>query len=391
MKIKKLFETPKKAVATSACVIAILAVFGTGTVFAASAIAEGSSIGADNAKNFAFADAGVDPNSAQFVKTEFDFEHGQFVYEVEFTADGVEYEYWIKASDGSVVKKEQEIIKQDGQTEIATAAITFEEAKQAALADAGVAASEVTFTKAKLDVEDGVSVYEIEFYVGTTEYEYEINAVTGAVHSKSVEIKNPVTVPGDGTTGGDQQGTVSGDSQQGSTGNDGQQGTSAGNDQSGTSQSGQNDRITLDEAKNVAITDAKVSASEVTYTKAKLDYDDGMLLYEIEFYTSAYEYDYEINAVTGAVYKRSAERFQNGSEGGTGATGAYIGIDQAKAIALEHAGLSSSEVIFSKAKLDKDDGMMIYEIEFYKGMVEYEYEISATTGAVLEFDSEIDD
>ena len=32
-------------------------------------------------------------------------EQGQFIYEVEFLANGTEYEYWIKASDGSIVKK----------------------------------------------------------------------------------------------------------------------------------------------------------------------------------------------------------------------------------------------------------------------------------------------
>lgn len=53
---------------------------------------------------------GVDPVSAQITKIEFDYEQGQFVYEIEFVAEGTEYEYWIKASDGSVVKKEIEIV-----------------------------------------------------------------------------------------------------------------------------------------------------------------------------------------------------------------------------------------------------------------------------------------
>ena len=78
---------------------------GTGTAFAACAIAEGAAIGAENAQRFAFADAGVDPAAAQAVRTEFDYEQGQFVYEVEFVADGTEYEYWIRSTDGAVVKK----------------------------------------------------------------------------------------------------------------------------------------------------------------------------------------------------------------------------------------------------------------------------------------------
>ena len=49
-KFKQLFSTPKKAAVTILCILAMVAVLGTGTVFAASAIAESSSIGAENAK-----------------------------------------------------------------------------------------------------------------------------------------------------------------------------------------------------------------------------------------------------------------------------------------------------------------------------------------------------
>ncbi|MDD6933236.1 MAG: PepSY domain-containing protein, partial [Eubacteriales bacterium] len=44
------------------------------------------------------------------------------------------------------------------------------------------------------------------------------------------------------------------------------------------------------------------------------------------------------------------------------------------------------DVTFTKAKLEKDDGVRKYEIEFRKGGTEYEYEIDAATGAILECD-----
>lgn len=135
--IKNLFATPRKAVLSSLCILAILAGIGVGTVFAAGAFAESSAIGAENAQKFAFADAGVDPAAAQVIRTEFDYEQGQFVYEVEFIADGAEYEYWIRSTDGAVVKKEQEVIFSDGSSATAVAQITLDEAKNAALADAG--------------------------------------------------------------------------------------------------------------------------------------------------------------------------------------------------------------------------------------------------------------
>ncbi|MDE6209220.1 MAG: PepSY domain-containing protein [Lachnospiraceae bacterium] len=359
-KIKKLFNTPKKATITIVCMLVILSAMGAGTVYVASTIAESSSIGAENARNFAFADAGVDPVDARIIKTEFDFEQGQFVYEVKFIVGSIEYEYLIKASNGSVLKKEMEIVS-DGANTTIEASITHEEAKEIALDDAGVTISEVTFTKEKLDYEDGILVYEIEFYLGNTEYEYEINANTGAVYSKSKEthaVNNAQT-----TTGSEKPDNN--------------------NYLSDLAQ------ISSDEAKNKALTDAGVSSTDVTYTKTKLDYEDGITVYEIEFYTSTHEYEYEINANTGAVYKKSVEVLKNntGNNNDNGNTnGDYIGIDKAKSIALSHAGFSASEVDFSKAKLDKDDGFVIYEIEFYKNGVEYEYEINAITGDILKYD-----
>lgn len=44
-----------------------------------------------------------------------------------------------------------------------------------------------------------------------------------------------------------------------------------------------------------------------------------------------------------------------------------------------------------KSELDRDDGIIAYEVEFSKGFVEYEYKIDAVTGAVIEFESEYDD
>ena len=171
----------KRTIMTTACAAAALALLGTGTVFAAGSIAEKSSIGAGNAINFAFADAGIDPVSATDVEADFDYEQGQFIYDVEFTANNTEYDYWIKASSGAVVKKDVKLLpgaqttakeekKEEAKQETGSNAvkaetkqITLEEAKNKALADAGLKAAEVTFTKEKADTEDGVPVYEVEF------------------------------------------------------------------------------------------------------------------------------------------------------------------------------------------------------------------------------------
>ena len=83
-----------------------------------------------------------------------------------------------------------------------------------------------------------------------------------------------------------------------------------------------------------------------------------------------------------------AEAFLNPQKNGEGS--GFIGIDRAKEIALNHAGKSSSFVSFSKVKLDDDDGEVVYEIEFYIGSIEYDYEIDAYSGTILEYEIDND-
>ena len=73
----------------------------------------------------------------------------------------------------------------------------------------------------------------------------------------------------------------------------------------------------------------------------------------------------------------------------TQAAASGISADRAKQIALSHAGVSGAS--FTKVKLDTDDGVRVYEIEFKVGNVEYEYDIDASSGAIISSSSEIDD
>ncbi len=59
--------------------------------------------------------------------------------------------------------------------------------------------------------------------------------------------------------------------------------------------------------------------------------------------------------------------------------------------ALGHAGLSASQVSRFRIEFDRDDGRSVYEIEFNNGRTEYEYEIDASIGVILEYSSEYDD
>lgn len=81
------------------------------------------------------------------------------------------------------------------------------------------------------------------------------------------------------------------------------------------------------------------------------------------------------------------------SDPGTAATGSgeRIGEDKAKAIALEHAGLSEADVTRLHTEYEIDDGVEQYDVEFHHGEYEYEYEINAHTGAVISADRDRDD
>lgn len=80
---------------------------------------------------------------------------------------------------------------------------------------------------------------------------------------------------------------------------------STGTASSSTSNSG---TVTKEKAKSIALKDAGLSAKDVYFTKAEVDYDDSIKIYEIEFVTKTKEYEYEINAKTGKILEKSVER-----------------------------------------------------------------------------------
>ena len=175
--------------------------------------------------------------------------------------------------------------------------------------------------------------------------------------------------------------------------------------------------ITMEKAQEIALSDAGLQASEVTFTKTKQELERGSYVYEIEFYTENAEYEYEINGNACSIYSKSKEIFsaprqytfvqddpntgqesqdmeeipEGGNTDNVQGNGSDIGLDQARSIAASHAGFTVADVSFSKSKMEKEHGSTIYEIEFYKDGMEYEYKINAGTGEILEFDSEWDD
>ena len=65
-----------------------------------------------------------------------------------------------------------------------------------------------------------------------------------------------------------------------------------------------------------------------------------------------------------------------------------ISSDEAKQIALQHANLLDNQVTFIKVSQDYDDGIHIYEVEFYYNNREYNYDINAINGTILSYEQD---
>ena len=166
--------------------------------------------------------------------------------------------------------------------------------------------------------------------------------------------------------------------------------------------------IGVEAAKSAAFAHAGLEASQVTMGEVDFDYEDGRMVYELEFYANGAEYEYDIDASTGAVVKFSQEggRTQTSSSAGSGGasgnvpsgagsgtaqseaggTAADIGREAALAAALNHAEVSQDQVYDLEVKQEYDDGRLEYEIEFKTGGWEYEYTISAADGTILDYE-----
>ena len=165
--------------------------------------------------------------------------------------------------------------------------------------------------------------------------------------------------------------------------------------QTGEQQPQQSASITEEQAKEIAANHAGVAVADLTFHSVSLEEDDGRRVYDVEFYSGSTEYDYEIDAATGDIlsYDNDVENFsipqQQSAQNAQGAaTGSYIGDDAAKAAALQRAGLTEDQVRWEKCELDEDDGRFSYELEFSSGQHEYECEVEAFTGEILNFEQD---
>ena len=174
------------------------------------------------------------------------------------------------------------------------------------------------------------------------------------------------------------------------------------------------DYIGIDAAKDAALKAAGVSADQAAFSSAGLDSRDGIFYYQVIFTENGVEREYDIDAVTGVVIEEkvltpASEAESTTAQAGTAAPDAQTqsalsgtpasenpsaaasaaNEDSALSIALEHAGVTREQLVHSRVKPDRDDGLMIFEVEFITtDGVEYDYDISQADGTILSFNQE---
>lgn len=223
---------------------------------------------------------------------------------------------------------------------------------------AGTLTVDSVTAKADSELDETPAHYEVELYHPTLgEFEYRIDAYTGVVLSGKADILNAA-----GGTAAKPETPGSGDSAY----------------------------IGEAQAKAAALTHAGVQEDAARYCNVWLEYDDGRPeCYQVEFAVDDAKYEYEIDLYSGAVL--SHEKEVRAPSGGETAGAADITAEDAKTIALNHAGVQTSQAAKVKVEQEYEKGRRVYEVEFRVGNMEYQYTIDAATGAVLEYDAERDD
>ncbi len=156
-----------------------------------------------------------------------------------------------------------------------------------------------------------------------------------------------------------------------------------------------------EKAKAIALEHAKISENEISFVLSRLNFDDGIAEYEVEFWNGLTEYDYEIDAITGEIRSYDYDMESNISVPQSppsnndikesAALSQDVTQEQAKSIALQDADINDNDINYIKCEFDYDDGNPEYEVEWKIGNMEYEYTISAVDGSILERDIELDD
>lgn len=149
--------------------------------------------------------------------------------------------------------------------------------------------------------------------------------------------------------------------------------------------------ISETQAQDIAFSVVGIKDSEATNLTIKSVLSNGRKLYKVSFDYDNYRYQVDADAVSGAIVKYSKNILdssvtnENISE--------IIDENTVKQIALDFVfkGEPSTDVTFLKVKLDYEHRTFVYEVEFVANNNEYEFEIDAYNGTIIDVEMEVHD
>ena len=202
--------------------------------------------------------------------------------------------------------------------------ISLEEAKKIALKDAKLdeLAQKIVFTREELSRNQGKPCYLLEFYTGTNQYFYQIDAKRGSIIYAGKFI-------------------------------------------------------TLSEAKKIALDDAGVDVKVAFTTEELIAGGIKTPYYRFVFADAKNQWTYRIDAVLGIILEKQQKEL---------VTVDFLSLEEAKKIALTDAGLdeAAQKIVFTKEELSRNQGKPCYILEFYTAKMQYTYKVDAKDGSIME-------
>ena len=209
---------------------------------------------------------------------------------------------------------------------VTTDFISLEEAKEIALKDAGLneATQKIVFTREELSRNSGKPCYILEFYTAKKQYSYKVDAKNGSI----IEAYH---------------------------------------------------FILLADAKKIALDDAGVNVKVVFTTEDLVAGGIKSPYYYFVFESDSARWTYKIDAVLGVIMDKTCDKIIS-------STPEFIGLEKAKQIALEDAGLdeATQKIVFTREELSRNQGKPCYILEFYTDRCAYSYKVDAVSGDILE-------
>ena len=353
-----------KAIDKRKIIACAAAVAVTGGIFASTA-AFSNAMTLDKAKSLAKEHV---PSTATFVKN--DEEKTKFKLEFYDSTQGATYDVEVSKDEERVME-----VTMDKDSDLGGKSVKITEAQAKKLVTDEFTGAKVS--NVYLNVDDNLYTYDVDFRADDFYGDAELNAETGEMLESKIKYGQAVTIP------------VEGDNVKNT---------------SSTSNTG---LLTYEQAKTKA---SELNGGNTAIKSCELDKDNGVFYYDVDFLNGS---EVKLNAKTGELISKEPAKTTNNSQsannnnqssqstskapattnsssGSSNNSGSSGKISEAKVREIVQAKVPGATIV--KIELDYDDGILVYEVESYKDMYEYDFEINAASGVILDFDKDhIDD